>query len=210
MSLELYQFQSYKLQNPNELTSQQFLDLEHEIKHPDNGTISDEYLDFKLWCKNLPSRQELFANYLLRKLPKFEGAKILEVGCGRTAKLSRLLSEKGFNMSCIDPLLELKSNNIECIRSNFKYTKFDLAPYDYIIAQEPCDATEHIVRACINQSKPFMISLCGVPHRLISGKMPKDEKEWYKYLQNISPSQIRLIYASLDPISSTPILKSKI
>ena len=206
----LQRFSSYKQKNPNELTPKQFISLEHEIKYPDSTTISDEYLDFKLWCRNLPSRQESFANYLQRKLPKYEGAKILEIGCGRTARLSRLLSEKGFNMTCIDPNVEPQGNNIEYIQSKFEYTKFDLSPYSFVIAQEPCDATEHIVRACINQNTPFIMSLCGVPHKLISGKMPKDINEWYKYLQNISYEQIRLFYVSLDPISTTAILKNKI
>ena len=113
-------------------------------------------------------------------------------------------------MTCINPNVEPQGNNIEYIQSKFEYTKFDLSPYSFVIAQEPCDATEHIVRACINQNTPFIMSLCGVPHKLISGKMPKDINEWYKYLQNISYEQIRLFYVSLDPISTTAILKNKI
>ena len=95
-------------------------------------------------------------------------------------------------------------------KSKFNHKKFDLSPYDFIIAQEPCDATEHIVRACIAQNKPFINSLCGVTHKAISGKMPKNTNEWYTDLQNISPNQIKLFYISLDPISTTAILKNKI
>ena len=113
-------------------------------------------------------------------------------------------------MTCIDPNVELQNNTIHCIKGKFDYTKFDLSSYDFIIAQEPCDATEHIVRACINQNKPFIMSLCGVPHKLISGKMPKDIQEWYNYLQNISCKKLKLFYVSLDPLSTTAILKNKI
>lgn len=146
---------------------------------------------------------------IAKKLSKNPGAKILEVGGGRTGRLSRFLSEKGFQMTCIDPKIEHASAyGVECIKGKFDYRKFDISTYDYVIAQEPCEATEHVVRACINQHKPFMMSLCGVPHRLISGETPKDEKEWYNYLRNIAREEMKLIYLSLDPILITPILKS--
>ena len=137
----LQHFSIYKQKNPNELTPQQFLSLGHEIKSQSSEAMSDEYLDFLLWCRKLPSRQESFATYLQKRLPQNNDAKILEVGCGRTAKLSRLLIEKGFNLTCIDPNLEFNGSNINCIKSKFDYKKFDLSPYDFIIAQEPCDAT---------------------------------------------------------------------
>lgn len=204
---ELKRLELYKQSNPNELTPQQFLKIEHEIQSPKSSTTSDEYLDFKLWCHGLPSRQEKFATFIAKKLSKKDGAKILEVGGGRTARLSRFLNEKGFEMTCIEPKLEISSNDIKLIKGQFNY-KYDLSIYDYVIAQEPCEATEHIVRACINQNVPFMMSLCGVPHRLISGKTPKDVFEWYDYLVNIASDKIKLRYANLNPLSETPILRS--
>lgn len=199
----------YKTTNPNELSEQQFSIIERELKHRNHDTISDEYLDFKLWYMQYPSRQESFANFIAKKLSKHPGAQILEVGGGRTGRLSRFLSEKGFVMTCIDPTLEISStSSISCIKEKFDYNKFDLSGYDYVVAQEPCDATEHVVRACINQSKPFMMSLCGFPHKLISGRTPKSVQEWYNYLVNISSQEIRLRYIQLDPLSSTPILRS--
>ena len=204
---ELQRIKLYKQLNPNELSTQQFQKLVDEIKQPKSKTISDEYFDFKLWYKGYPSRQESFAKFLAKKVP--DSAKILEVGCGRTARLSRILSQNGFYMTCIDPKLEVVTGeNVEFIKDKFDYKEFDLSPYDYIIGQEPCDATEHIVRACINQNKPFLITLCGVPHKLISGKVPKDANEWYEYLINICPQEVKLRYISLDPFLSTPILKS--
>lgn len=206
---KMQRIQQYKSLNPNELTTQQFIELEREIKHHKPGIISDERFDFKLWCMGYPSRQESFATFIAKKLSKREGAKILEVGAGRTGRLSRFLSEKGFKMTCIDPKLELTSgNNIECIREKFNYKEIDLSVYDYVIAQEPCDATEHVVRACVNQNVPFYMTLCGVPHRLISGKIPKDVYEWYDYLLSIAREEVKLRYIQLDPILKTPILKS--
>lgn len=206
---ELKRFELYKQLNPDELSTQQFLRLKHEIKSPKKTTISDEYLDFKLWYNGCPSRQNFFYQFIFKKLAKKEGASILEVGCGRTAKLSRSLSKKGFKMTCIDPKLEISNcGDIEFIKSHFHYKKFDLTKYDYIIAQEPCEATEHIVRACTNQNKPFLITLCGVPHKLISGQIPKDVFEWYDYLVNISIDNVKLRYLNLIPFYTTPILKS--
>lgn len=205
---ELQRLKAYKVANPNELTTQQFLKLEHEIKHPKPTTLSDEYFDFRLWYRGFPSRQENFAQFIAKKLSKHEGAKILEVGGGRTGRLSRILNEKGFEMTCIDPKLEITSSDIKFIKEQFNYKKFDLSIYDYVIAQEPCEATEHVVRACTNQNIPFMMTLCGVPHRLISGKTPKDVLAWYDYLINIASDRIKFRYIKLDPFLSTPMLKS--
>lgn len=198
----------YEQINPNELSKKQFLKLKKEIRSPKSTTISDEYFDFILWCEGFQSRQESFAKFIAKKLSKNERAKILEVGCGRTARLSRMLNEKGFRMSCIDPRLELVSGDIECIREKFDYKKFDLSPYDYVIAQEPCEATEHVVRACTSRNIPFMMSLCGVPHRLISGQTPNSVEEWYDYLVNIASEEIKLRYVKLNPLLSTPVLRS--
>lgn len=206
---ELQRIKLYKQLNPNELSPHQFSLLEHEIRRPKSTTISDEYFDFKLWCNGVPSRQENFAEFIAKKLSRRNGAKILEVGGGRTARLSRILSKKGFKMTCIDPKIEITGNNgIEIMKEYFNYKSFSVSAYDYVIAQEPCEATEHIVRACTNNHIPFMITLCGVPHKLICGKTPKDVKEWYDYLVNISDNEVKLRYISLDPILLTPILKS--
>ena len=145
----------------------------------------------------------------MKYLPKNSGAKILEVGCGRTAKLSRILAEKGFTMTCIDPKVDSSFlSGITSIKGKFNYHKFDLSEYDFVIAQEPCDATEHIVRACTSQDKPFIISLCGVPHKLISGEMPKNYNDWHNYLWKIAQDKTQLITISLDPFSQTPIIRS--
>ena len=205
----LHRFQEYKKLNPNELSAKQFLELERELKGPYSNVISDEYIDFKLWMMGLPSRQESFAKFLAKKLPKEEKVKILEVGCGRTGRMSRILGEEGFCITGIDPKVEMLScANVEFIKEKFDYEKFNVSKYDFVIAQEPCDATEHVVRACINSKIPFIMSLCGVPHKLINGSMPKDEKEWYEYLLNISKDELKLRYISLDPVTITPILKS--
>lgn len=203
------QFERYKELNPNELTRLELIELEKDVNKSGININSDQYLDFLLWRNGYQSRQELFANYLIKFLPKNPGAKILEVGCGRTARLSRILSEKGFVMTCIDPKVDSSFlNSIKSIKGKFNYLKFDLSEYDYVIAQEPCDATEHIVRACTSQNKPFIISLCGVPHKLISGEMPKKLDDWYDYLWKISKDKTQLITIKLDPFSITPIIRS--
>lgn len=203
------QFERYKQTNPNELTSLEFAQLEKELNKSTAGVDSDQHLDFLLWCNGYKSRQELFAKYLMKYLPKTSGVKILEVGCGRTAKLSRILAEKGFTMTCIDPKVDSSLlNGINSIKGKFDHKKFDLSEYDFVIAQEPCDATEHIIRACTTQGKPFIISLCGVPHKLLSGDTPKSYEDWYDYLWKIAKDKTRLLYLSLDPFSKTPIIRS--
>lgn len=209
LGLIRYKFEQYKKLNPNELTALEFVQLEKDLSKSSDGTKSDQTLDFLLWCNNYPSRQELFAKYLIKYLPKESGAKILEVGCGRTAKLSRILAEKGFSMTCIDPKVDTSPfSGITAIKGKFDYRKFDLSSYDFVIAQEPCDATEHIIRACISQNKPFIISLCGTAHKLISGETPKNYEEWFDYLSKIDKDKTKLIWLSLDPFSKTPVIKS--
>lgn len=202
---KLMRMSLYKQENPNELSPKQIYLLEQEIKKPASNTITDEYYDFKLWCKGLPSRQERFAEFIAKKIPH---TRILEVGGGRTARLSRFLAEKGFKMTCIDPKLEVVSSDIELIKNRFDYRRIKLDRWEFVIAQEPCDATEHIVRACVNQNKLFMMSLCGVPHRLISGKTQKNVHEWYDYLVSIDSDRIKLRFVQLDPFAVTPILKN--
>ena len=206
---ELYRLETYRKLNPNELTDQQFIKLEQEINKPRMNLISDEYVDFKLWCEGKTSRQESFAKLIERKLSQHKGAKVLEVGCGRTRRLSKILSEKGFIMTGIDPNLEIASNDsIEFIRGKFDYKKFDITRFDYVVAQEPCDATEHVVRACISKNVPFMMTLCGTPHRLISGHMPKDVYEWHDYLVSICGDKAKLRYVKLYSIGYSSLLKS--
>lgn len=203
------QFERYKKANPNELTPLELVELQKELNKPSTGASSDQHLDFLLWCNGHPSRQELFAKYLMKYLPKRDGVKVLEVGCGRTAKLSRILAEKGFIMTCIDPKVDTSLlNGITSIKAKFDYRKFDLSEYDFIIAQEPCDATEHIIRACTSHDKPFIVSLCGTPHKLLSGEMPKNYQDWFDYLWKIARDKTKLVYLSLDPFSKTPIIRS--
>ena len=194
MNDELKALNFYRLNNPNELTPSQFQKLEIEIKQPKSNIISDEYADFKLWCNGYPSRQQTFKDFLISKLHEKNVSKILEVGCGRTAKLSKLLASEGYNVTCIDPNLEITEGykNLNGIKDVFDYQTFDLTGFDFVVAQEPCEATEHIVRACVKYNVPFIISLCAVPHPLISGETPNDVYEWYCYLLKISPNNIKI------------------
>ena len=203
-------FALYKHINPDELTPKQFNDLEKELRKNNSETMSDQLLDFMLWSRGLPSRQQSFAELLAKKLKKFPDAKILEVGCGRTAILSRILTKKGFNITCMDKIVDqATTEGIPTIKGLFDYRTIDLSDYDIVIAQEPCDATEHIVRACQKQNKIFFISLCGEPHKIINGKTPKTYEEWFAHLLKVSDGYAKLVWISLDPLSKTPILKSK-
>lgn len=207
MSISKQRIIQYEMENPSELTAEQFSKLKQEIKNRKKGTISDELVDFMLWDRGLPSRQESFAKYVCKFLPK--ECSVLEVGCGITGKMSRILKNNGYNISCMDPKVDPSYlQGIKSFQEMFDYKTTNIEEYDYIIAQEPCDATEHIVRACVMKRKKLIMSMCGVPHKLISGEMLSSAQEWYSYLQNISPSDLKLRYANLDPLTTTPILKS--
>lgn len=208
---ELIRFEEYKALNPCELTPQQLVSLEKEIKDHKSDKTSDEYADFLLWANGLPLRQERFAEYIAKRLKDKPNAKILEVGCGRLGRLSKMLAKKGFLMTGIDPKLEVSgTDSIQFYKQKFDHKTAVLDVYDYVIGQEPCDATEHIIRACLKQNKPFIISLCGSPHKLLSGGTPKTAYDWFDYLVNIAPDRLVLRYAKFDPFFITPILRSKV
>lgn len=204
----------YRLENPNELTEEALLKIERELTEPKDGTISDELLDFKLWCGGHMSRQEAFAEYLLQYLPPEKSCRILEVGAGRTAKLSRLLAQKGYRMTCMDPELDrefngkIRGDDIRVVRQPFDFRQVDLSGYDWVVAQEPCEATEHIVRACLAQHKPFVVALCGTPHRLLSGEMPEDIWAWYGYLANLDREHLKLELFKLYEMARAVVIRS--
>lgn len=213
MQDELKHLRFYRLFNPNDLTQLQFLKLENEIKHPKPNIISDEYLDFRLWYNGFQSRISYFSSFINARLYSLsqktskEVISVLEVGCGKTAKLSQLLSSKGYEMTCIDPKLELTNcKEIKTIKGEFHYPNFDLSNFDCVIAQEPCAATEHVIRACSEQEVPFIISLCGVPHTLISGQKPNDVYKWYYYLLDLFPHNINIEYLSIMPLAKTVVI----
>ncbi len=196
-------------ENPFGFTEEQLHKIQADILKSDKRVVTDEYIDFLLWTKGLQSRQQYFATYLEKILPISKYRNLLEVGCGRNAALAKMLAEKGYCMTAMDPQLTEEDSAIFPvigIRDSFVYDKVDLQEYDAVIAQEPCDATEHIVRACLEQRKNYVISLCGTAHRLINGEMPKDAYAWFEYLQQIVPDNSVLIYPDLIPGYLTPVL----
>lgn len=192
----------YIIENPNHITPDQIMKISNDILSDDNTVISDEYYDFLRWLRHLPGRQEVFSKYIKRRYKSFRGKKVLEVGCGRTARLSSLLS-RHFKMTAIDPQVESDNapKRVQIIQDFFTEDT-DISEYDLVIALEPCDATEHIIRACLKAHKPFIVVLCGIAHQRIDGVMPSDVSEWYNYLISIDPLHLafgRLSISGFDP-----------
>jgi hypothetical protein len=107
---------------------------------------------------------------------------------GKKGRVSYMLAEKGYRMTCIDPQLNVEEcwkNGVVELKKKFDYRDANLEQYDYVIAQEPCEATEHVVRACAKYQIPYLMDLCGVPHLLISEEQPNNSAEWYDYLHRI-------------------------
>ncbi len=203
-------YEKFREENPLEFEQEQFDRVEKDLYTPRKGIASDEFVEFRLWSKGFKSRQEYFAEFVEKILPVSRYKKLLEVGAGRNMRLSKILAEKGYEMTAMDPRLEEElvrdelekgeaSRKIEGKIERFEFGKTNISEYDGIIGQEPCDATEHIVRACIQEKKSFVVSLCGAPHRLINGEMPKDVEEWYSYLEEAGGKESILIEPSLIP-----------
>lgn len=193
MNQEVRNFEQYLIQNPNELTQEQFQKILKDVMgFGSKGTIHDETFDYLQWLKYAPGRQELFCNYLEKNYHQYFGKKVLEVGCGINAKLSRLLS-RNFIVTAMDPALQkTNSKRITFVKAPFDYQSTSIEDYDLIIGLEPCDATEHIIRSCVQHQKEFIVVLCGVPHRKLNGTMPKSMMDWYRYLVSIDKAHLRL------------------
>lgn len=195
-------YRIFREENPLGLLKEELEKVEADILNPRAGVVSDEYVDFTLWAKGLKSRQEYFTEYVEKIFPLSSHKKLLEVGCGRAASLSALLAKKGYNMTAMDSKVMpelVSSQNISCIRSAFIYKKTDITEFDAVIAQEPCEATEHIIRECARQKKDYIISLCGTAHRLMNGELPEDVYAWYKYLEEIGGENCLIINTKMIP-----------
>lgn len=221
-------FEKFCVTNPYNFSEEEFEKVRQDIEHPRKGVVFDEYVDFNLWTKGLKSRHTYFADYVSEKLPINKYRKLLEVGCGKNPRVSRILAQKGYIMTSMDPVISCeyminqkseisndygnmergrKESDVVCIKEGFDFTKTDISQYDAIIAQEPCEATEHIVRACVEQKKDFIIALCGAPHVLINGEEPKSVKEWYDYLEEIGGENCFIINSKMIPGYFCPVMK---
>lgn len=206
----LEKFEQFKEKNPLEYSEEQLKIVKEDIESHKSNIVSDEYVDFILWSKGLRSRQEYFAYYIEKILPVDKYRKLLEVGCGRDARLSKLLSEKGYQMTAMDPKImneNADSEGVYCINDSFIFKETDITKYDAVIAQEPCEATEHIVRECVAECKNFVIVLCGVQHKLMNGEMPENVWEWYNYLENIDREHCIWVSTKIIPGYSTCVIK---
>lgn len=195
-------FTIFRKENPLEFDEEQFEKVRKDLFSPREGIASDEYVDFILWIKGYRSRQEAFADYVEELLPLGQYPKLLEVGAGKKARLSKILHEKGYSMEAMDPeLLRMAEVNdgIRCRKEPFIYGKTDVTAFDAVIAEEPCEATEPMIRACVEAKKDFVISLCGTPHLLMNGEMPEDIYAWHQYLCSIAPKNCSLRKPKLIP-----------
>ena len=191
--MNIWNIKQFREENPLNFTEEQLSQIEAELKDPSRKTISDACLEYKLWCQGLKPRQELFADYVEAAMAGQRIENILEVGGGRAGRLSLLLAGRGYQMTCMDPKLELESRpSLKAVKAEFDYRTASLSGYDLVIGEEPCEAAEHIIRAGLEQKVPFIVALCGVAHTLISGELPGDVWEWYRYLEQIDCEHTRM------------------
>ena len=191
-------------ENPFDYDAEQLCRLKQEIDHPQDGRSSDEKINCLLWQRGQKSRQESFCSYVVRNFPCRRYPHLLEGGGGRQARLSQLLAQQGYQMSAIDPKLQRIPAHVEGIVASFHHARTPISSYDAVIAQEPCDATEHIVRSCIRERKDFVISLCAEAHRLISGEQPDSVEAWYRYLVSLDPAHTVISCPSISQGNATP------
>ncbi len=175
----------------------------------------DEMIDFFDYINHTPHRYESFARKLSRSYPPKSYPKVLNVGCGMILELDIELIKRGYEVSSMDPkvldkeeLIQLRKklkemnllkdiykeeiDKLSLYKQTFDYQVDHVSDYDLCIGLEPCEATEHIIRACLKENKDFMIGLCASAHDALDGTKFKDFRDWYKYLRLIDPERVEL------------------
>lgn len=172
-----------------------FSELRMELARKDfygqhRGTVSDEFADYVLWAERSPARHEKFGTFLLPIIKDNCWKSILEVGAGENVLLSLFLHNmlgENIKITAMDKCRIICDNSsINIISREFTGTE-DLTDYDAVIAQEPCEAAELIIRSCTEQSVPYCVILCGVPHKRLTGVLDTNAYEWYAYLLETYP-----------------------
>lgn len=188
----------YRQCNPHDIDELGFRKIQFNIDTPRQEMVYDEYVDFLLWCNGRPGRQEAFLQHLTDHVLNGTNVhkKILEIGCGKSAWLSLQLADRGYELTCIDPKLDMTISHPGMYLCSILFDYRDefcqqfVSSNDLVIAQEPCEAAEHIARACEMLKVPYYMVLCGAPHRKMDGIMPLDVWEWYDYLKQVCPLSV--------------------
>lgn len=172
-------------ENPLRFSEKRLSLVRRDFYEHKRGTVSDEFVDYVLWAEKSPARHEHFGAFLLPIIRDNSWSSILEVGCGETVLLSKYLHQKLRNSVKIAAMdqceMQCDTSGIKIMNHKFTGTE-DLTEYDAVIAQEPCDAAELIIKTCTEQNIPYCVILCGVPHARSSGVLDDDVYAWYAYL----------------------------
>ena len=129
------------------------------------------------------NRYEHFSKFIKAMYP--DARKVLEVGCG-AGDLSKLLTELGYEVTALD---YIKYNNLDKQGIAFYEKEFtldtDISEYDLVVGLHCCDATERVIRNCINNDKEFAVVVCE-KHQGLENNNIKNRNQYIKYLKNIS------------------------
>lgn len=129
---------------------------------------------------------------LIRQIHDLEGKRILEVGAGVYPTLAERLVTDAGTIVCYDSRLtkhQSDTDKLKLVRKDFN-RKMKLDDYDLVVSLMPCKGAEHVLDACIEQDKDFVLGLCeGGPHGDCYD-FYEDEEEWIYSM--ISYASVRL------------------
>ena len=129
------------------------------------------------------NRYQHFSKFIKAIYP--DAKKILEVGCG-AGELCQLLTELGYEVTALDYVKynSLDKQGIEFYEKEFTLDT-DISEFDLVVGLHCCDATERVIRNCINNDKEFAVVVCEM-HQGLENNNIKNRNQYIKYLKNIS------------------------
>jgi|GEM_PF-6761403 len=111
------------------------------------------------------AKQERFVRIVASGLIENGFKNVLEIGSGAVGDAAIMLAQKGFDVTALDPELELseetyKNLGVKAIKKMFN-EDFDTSNFDLVIARGPCPSIYKIVQICNEKNIPFIIELCN-------------------------------------------------
>ena len=141
--------------------------------------ISHIWEHYEDYCKGVDT-YALYAKAVDQMFP-LQGKNILEIASGRHCLLAYHMSTYGANVTAIDPVAKPKKSGFVVIPERFD-DKFDVEPYDCLVAFNPEFCLESIVEQSVRNNKKAIIGASNREDYQLNGRNVNKETYLEEYL----------------------------